>query len=131
MNHHTTAPYSIAPSRPSRHFALLPRTLIAALTAALSLAACTGSPSESDVRAALIKQLDASQEQSRQIAGKNAFMDSLADEQRKGISQLTLVGCKSDGEKTYLCDVAGKAGAMQLRMLKGSDGWIAAEANKG
>ncbi|MDP9154676.1 MAG: hypothetical protein M3O74_10540 [Pseudomonadota bacterium] len=111
--------------------AISSRTTSIALIAALSLAACGGSPSESDVRAALIKQLDASQEQTRQIAGKNAFMDSLADEQRNGISQLKLVGCKSDGEKSYLCDIAGKAGAMQLRMLKGPDGWIAAEAGKG
>jgi len=131
MNNQATTPAPLAPSRASRHFAMLPRTLIAALATTLSLAACGGSPSEGDVRAALIKQLDASQEQSRQIAGKNAFMDSLADEQRKSLSQLKLVGCKSDGEKAYVCDVAGKAGAMQLRMLKGPDGWIAAEAGKG
>src|SRR5471030_2979354 len=42
----------------ARLLALSPRSAIGALAVALSLAACGGSPSESDVRAALSKQVD-------------------------------------------------------------------------
>lgn len=104
-----------------------PCALLAAVLTSLSLAACGGSPSESDVRAALSKQVDAGLEQARQIAGKNAFFDRQADERHKEVEAMKLIGCKSDGEKAYLCDVEGKGGAGQIRMLKGSDGWLASD----
>lgn len=112
--------------------AISSRTTAIALVAALSLTACGGSsPSESDVKAALLKQVDAGQEQAHRMLGKSAFFDSQADEQRKGVSELKLVGCNPDGEKAYRCDIQAKAGALQIRMIKGSDGWIAAEAGGG
>jgi len=115
----------------ARLLALSPRSAIGALAVALSLAACGGSPSESDVRAALSKQVDAGQEQARQMVGKNAFFDQQAEQQRQAIAGIKLIGCKSDGEKAYLCDIEGKAGAGQIRMLKGSEGWLAADPRKG
>jgi hypothetical protein len=114
-----------------RLLALSSRTTTIALAAALSLAACSGSPSESDVRAALGKQVDAGLEQARKIAGKNSFFDQEAEQQRQAIAGVKLIGCKSDGEKAYLCDIEGKAGAGRIRMLKGSEGWLAAAADKG
>ncbi|OXC75667.1 hypothetical protein BSU04_25900 [Caballeronia sordidicola] len=104
-----------------------PRAFFVAALASLSLAACGGSPSESDVRAALSKQVDAGLEQARQIAGKNAFFDRQAAERHEEVQAMKLIGCKSDGEKAYLCDVEGKGGAGQIRMLKGSDGWLASD----
>lgn len=115
----------------ARLLALSPRTMIIALAAALSLAACSGSPSESDVRAALGKQVDAGLQQARQIAGKNSFFEQEAEQQRQAIAGVKLIGCKSDGEKAYLCDIEGKAGAGQIRMLKGSEGWLVGAAGKG
>ncbi|MFT4434176.1 hypothetical protein ACMX25_12385 [Caballeronia sp. 15715] len=108
-----------------------PRVFLAAALASLSLAACGGSPSESDVKAALLKQVDAGQEQAHRMLGKSAFFDSQADEQRKGVSELKLVGCAPDGEKAYRCDIQAKAGALRIRMIKGSDGWLAADAGGG
>lgn len=105
----------------------MPRALFLAVLASLSLAACGGSPSESDVRAALSKQIDAGLEQARQIAGKNAFFDRQAEDRRQEVAAMKLIGCKSDGEKAYLCDVEGKGGAGQIRMVKGSDGWLASD----
>jgi len=67
-------------------------------------------------------------EQARQIAGKSAFFDFQADEQRKAVAAMKLIGWKSDGEKAWLCDVVGKNGAVQIRILKGSDGWIPSNA---
>jgi hypothetical protein len=115
----------------ARLLARSPRTMIIALAAALSLAACGGSPSESDVHAALGKQIDAGQEQARQLMGKSSFIDQQAEQQRQEIAGIKLIGCKSDGEKAYLCDIEGKAGAGRIRMLKGSEGWLASDPGKG
>lgn len=133
MNRFTKSTLRLAhPDLATRLLALSARTAIVALAAALSLTACGGgSPSETDVKAALLKQVDASQEQAHRMVGKNAFFDSQADEQRKGVNAIKLIGCHSSGEKAWLCDVEAKAGALQIRMLQGSDGSIATEGDKG
>ncbi|RDU99742.1 hypothetical protein [Trinickia dinghuensis] len=101
-----------------------------ALAASTLLSACGGSPSESDVRAALEKQVEAGRQQAEQFAGKNSFLEQQAAEQKKAVDEVKLIGCKADGDKAYLCDVEGKAGAARVRMLKGSDGWLAVDADK-
>ncbi|MGV7240340.1 hypothetical protein [Caballeronia sp. M23-90] len=131
MNHPVTVHDLPIPPRCPGHLTVFPRTLAVALMAALSLAACGGSPSESDVRAALSKQVDAGLEQARQIAGKSTFLDRQAEESRRAVVAMKLIGCKSDGDKAYLCDVEGKSGAGQIRMVKGSDGWLASDPGKG
>ncbi|WP_028224486.1 hypothetical protein [Paraburkholderia ferrariae] len=105
--------------------------LVLALAASALLSACGGSPSEGDVRAALEKQVDVGRQQAEQFAGKNSFVDQQVAEQKKAVSEVKLIGCKSDGEKAYVCDIQGKAGAARIRMLKGADGWLAADADKG
>lgn len=105
-------------------------TLILALATSALLSACGGSPSEGDVRAALAKQVDVRRQQAEQFAGKNSFIDQQFAEQQKAFSEVKLIGCKFDGEKAYVCDIQGKAGAARVRMLKGSDGWLAADADK-
>lgn len=105
--------------------------LVAALSASALLAACSGSPGESDVRAALQKQVEAGRAQTEQVMGKNSFLDSQIDQQKKAIEAVKLIDCKSDGDKAYLCDVEAGGNAGRVRMLKGSDGWIASDANKG
>jgi len=106
-------------------------SLVLALAASALLAACGGAPSEVDVRAALQKQVDTGRQQAEQFAGKNSFIDQQAAEQKKAIAEVKLIGCKADGDKAYVCDIEGKAGAGRLRMLKGSDGWLAAAAGNG
>ncbi|WP_244827118.1 hypothetical protein [Caballeronia sp. TF1N1] len=106
-------------------------SLVAALGISTLLSACGGSPSEADVRAALSKQVDEGRAQAEQIMGKSSFLDQRLTEQKQAVAAVKLIGCKADGEKAYLCDVEGKAGATRVRMLKGSDGWIAADPQKG
>lgn len=103
----------------------------AALCACALLSACGGSPSESDVRAALQKQVDAGRAQAEQLMGRSSFLDKQIEEQKKAIEGVKLIGCKSDGDKAYLCDVEAKGGAGRVRMLKGSDGWIASPLSAG
>ncbi|MGA7778235.1 MAG: hypothetical protein WCA85_11060 [Paraburkholderia sp.] len=105
--------------------------IAAALCAAVLLSACSGSPSEGDVRAALEKQVDAGRAQTEQLLGKSSFLDSQMDQQKQAVANIKLVGCKSDGDKAYLCDVESNGTAGRVRMLKGSDGWLASDAGKG
>ena len=104
---------------------------VAALCASALLSACGGSPGESDVRTALENQVDAGRAQAEQLMGKSSFLDKQIEEQKKAIEGVKLIGCKSDGDKAYLCDVEAKGGAGRVRMLKGSGGWIASDAGKG
>ncbi|MFL9954197.1 hypothetical protein PQR65_12400 [Paraburkholderia nemoris] len=105
---------------------------VVALCASALLSACGGSPGESDVRAALQKQVDAGRAQAEQLMGKSAFLDKQIDQQKQAVGAVKLIGCKSDGDKAYLCDVESSGGgASRVRMLKGSDGWIASDAGKG
>ncbi|WP_250463259.1 hypothetical protein [Caballeronia sp. GAFFF2] len=106
-------------------------SLVAALGVSTLLSACGGSPSEADVRAALTKQLDQGKTQAEQLMGKNSFLDQRLSEERRAVDATKLIGCKSDGEKAYLCDIENKAGTSRVRMLKGSEGWIAADPAKG
>ncbi|NML33573.1 hypothetical protein [Paraburkholderia antibiotica] len=76
------------------------------------------------MRAALQKQVEAGRAQTEQIMGKNSFLNSQIDQQKKAIEAVKLIGCKSDGDKAYLCDVEAGGNAGRVRMLKGSDGWI-------
>ena len=108
-----------------------PAATIAALFASALLSACGGSPGESDVRAALAKQVDAGRAQAEQLMGKSSFLDKQFEQQKQAIEGVKLIGCKSDGDKAYLCDVESKGGAGRVRMLKGSDGWIASDSGKG
>ncbi|NIF52612.1 hypothetical protein [Burkholderia sp. Ax-1724] len=105
--------------------------VVLALATSALLSACSGSPSEDDVRAALEKQVDVGRQQAEQIAGKNSFVDQQVAEQKKAVADVKLIGCKADGDKAYVCDIQGKVGAARIRMLKGSDGWLAADADKG
>jgi len=104
---------------------------VAALCTSALLSACGGSPGESDVRGALAKQVDAGRAQAEQLMGKNSFLDKQIEQQKQAIEGVKLIGCKSDGEKAWLCDVESKGGAGRVRMLKGSDGWIASDSGKG
>jgi hypothetical protein len=103
--------------------------LIVATT--LTLTACGGAPSESDIKSAIEKQVQNEEKAMQAFSGKKeaALMKSLAPE----VKSIKKIGCKEDGEKAYKCDVelevtqmgVTNKGIAPMRFVKGSDGWIA------
>ena len=103
------------------------RTLraLAALGCAL-LAACSGAPSESDIRGALARQIKVERDAAAKFGGAG-LVDSMFPE----VTGVNKIGCKEDGEKAYRCDVevevsrSGKKskGPAAIRLVKLSDGW--------
>ena len=90
------------------------------------LAACSGAPSEGDIRSALDQQMKAEQESLAKIGGAVLAKSMLPE-----VVGVKKVGCKDDGEKAYRCDVEvevlqrGKTskGPAAFRLVKLSDGW--------
>ena len=95
---------------------------VPALVALLS--ACSGEPSEGDMRAALDKE----------VAEANKVTASLRADKKTTLHSFKKVGCKADGDKAFRCDVemdleaplvGRKKVVAPLRFVKGSDGWVA------
>jgi hypothetical protein len=86
---------------------------------ALSLAACSKGPSESDMNKAVKKSIEDSNRQMASIGFGNGFTSE--------VPEIRKIGCKDDGENAYRCDIEvnGKAGKkiVPARFVKGSDGW--------
>lgn len=105
--------------------------LLSATVALLTLAACGGEPSESDIKTAFNKQVQAEAKAMQQFAG-TAGAD-MAKSMMPEVKSMKKIGCKEDGEKAYKCDVEMEVtqmgntnkGAISLRFVKGSDGWVA------
>ncbi len=97
--------------------------LLSTLIAATALAACSGEPNESEVRAAYQSQLD----QLPMDMGKSMK-----------VSSFELLGCKGS-DKAYECDVTvesetpiGKQKqSAQLRVVRAKDGWVITGAGGG
>lgn len=106
--------------------------LLAAPAATLLLAACSGEPSASDIKAALEKDLRQAMEFQtnlmKSVSPSAAAMAPQLEDVRK-------VGCKADGEKTYRCDVEiivangneKKSKVVPTRFVKTSTGWQATQ----
>lgn len=102
---------------------LFPRHATAALSAAV-LAACSGAPSEGDIRSALERQ------QQAEAAATPARMKAVVPQVE--ITGLKKLGCESAGEKAWRCDVEVTVQAMgrvvtsatKLRLVRGSEGWM-------
>ncbi|MGF7192114.1 K+/H+ antiporter YhaU regulatory subunit KhtT [Robbsia andropogonis] len=92
----------------------------------LSLVACSGSPSESDVRAAVSQQMQEQQKAQKATLGDSPVLDQAFAQQKKALDALKLIGCKADGEKAYHCDLQIGDKAISGRFVKGSNGWIVA-----
>lgn len=99
---------------------------IAVALVACTLAGCSGAPSDADMKNALQKNVD-------QTIGALLGNDKNAQDAKPKYDSVKGLGCKSDGEKAYRCDVEiemtsmfGKQkSAQSIRFVKGSDGWIA------
>lgn len=90
------------------------------------LSGCSGAPSDADMKNALQKNVD-------QSVGAILGNGKEAQDAKPKYDSVKGLGCKSDGEKAYRCDVEiemtsmlGKQkSAQSIRFVKGSDGWIA------
>ncbi len=113
-----------------RNFFTLSTVVIAG---AAALTACSGAPSDGDIKAALEKQKQNEAKAMEAFGGKRAaeMMKGLAPE----VKSIKKIGCKEDGENAYKCDVELEVTQMgstnkaiaPMRFVKGSDGWVAAE----
>lgn len=72
--------------------------LIAA--AAIALSACSGAPSESDIKAMMEAELEQTSTMLKGIAG-----NGMADAMRTDIHDVTLHGCDEIRDEVYRCDV--------------------------
>lgn len=100
------------------------------ISACLALVACSGAPSESQMKEAFLAQAKQEREAVERFGGqKLAGLVSTLTPEFKGVRK---IGCKDDGEKAYRCDVeielvqAGTVAKkpVSLRFVKGSDGWL-------
>jgi hypothetical protein len=102
------------------YLSLLPVTFI--------LAACGGAPSDSDIKTALEKAVSDQQKAMAAVGG--SAMGNLF---KIDYTSVKKIGCKEDGEKAYRCDVEVSAKTAlgeqkqvsSMRLVKGSDGWVA------
>jgi hypothetical protein len=90
--------------------------------ASLMLVACGGEPSEGDIRKVIDKSIDDGNQVAQKMGVK---MESKVHSVKK-------IGCKSDGDKAYICDVevdvempmvGRNKGVAPMRFVKTSDGW--------
>lgn len=96
----------------------------AAVLTALLMSACSGAPSEGDIRGALERQQKA---ESAALPGMLKGMLPSVE-----LTNVKKVGCEAAGEKAYRCDVEVTVKAMgrvatnsaQLRLVRGSEGWM-------
>lgn len=113
--------------------------LLLAAGVVMSLSACSGEPSASDISNALQSALQNEKDQLYGPGGMfgrsaaNSFGDMVDFE----ISDFEKVGCKEDGENSYICNVSytlsgglfGKTRrpvAAPIHVVKASDGWTVA-----
>lgn len=102
--------------------------IVGLLTSCL-LAACSGAPSDADIKTALTKAVAEQQKMMAQISGSTGMGNMLKIE----YTSVKKIGCKADGESAYRCDVETIAKTAMgehkqttsMRLIKGSDGWVA------
>lgn len=112
----------------------LNKKYLSALMAAavcVMLTACGGAPSESDIKAAIDKQVKADMQAMQRAGGGQAA--AMFKNMMPEIKDVKKIGCKEDGEKAYRCDIELQVsqggdtskGPASMRFLKGTDGWMA------
>ena len=102
---------------------------------ALLLAGCSSEPSNSDIEKAVQASVQQSQEAMGKLAGSNPQAADMAKAFQAKVHSVNKIGCKSDGDKAYKCDVeldmetgltGRKKQTVPVRMVKGSEGWTMA-----
>ena len=114
---------------------LISRTLqiLCAVAAPLVLSACSNGPSDSDIKAAIDRQVQS------QLKTMQQFVGGRAADMTKGLTpevkSVKKIGCKEDGSNAFKCDVEIEVAHMgstnkavrPMRFVKTSDGWQASE----
>lgn len=97
------------------------------------LTACSSEPSAGDIEKEIKAQVANSQEAITKMAGNNPQVAEMAKSMQITVHSVNKIGCKSDGDKAYKCDVemdlengltGRKKQTVPVRMVKGSDGWV-------
>ncbi len=103
--------------------------------AAVVLAGCASEPSNADIEKAVQASVQQSQEAMDKLADGNPQAAEMAKSLQPKVHSVNKIGCKSDGDKAYKCDVeldmetgltGRKKQTVPVRMVKGSDGWTMA-----
>ena len=89
----------------------------------LTLAGCSGEPSASDIDKTMRTYMSESQAQIQKISGSKSSLGE--------IHEVKKLGCKSDTDVSWRCDVerdktqrgSRAKGPASFRFVKGSDGW--------
>jgi len=110
--------------------AMKSRTLVLSLPLLAALAACSSGPSDADIKQAIQKTVDTTNESVKKMTG----MEIPANMRTELLSAKKL-GCTDAGGNAYTCDVEVEiksvAGVVKqptkLRMVKGSDGWAVSQ----
>lgn len=92
--------------------------VLSLLVAASFLTACSGEPSEGDIKEAIKKERDAMPKEIQGFAPE--------------VTSVKKIACSADGEKAYKCDLELEIKQMgtttkttaPVRFVKGSDGWV-------
>lgn len=106
--------------------------LLASSLVLLSLVACSGSPSDRDIKGALERD---QAERKRNLTALLGERGAAMAEQMMGqgaIKSVKKIGCKEDGENAWKCDVeidvasgdAVQSRISKLRLLRSSSGWV-------
>lgn len=114
------------------HFTSKSIQILLSASALLALSACGGAPSDGDIQSAFEKQTKI------QAEAWNKMDKQFADAMRNATPEIRStkkIGCKEDGEKAYRCDVEIEASLrgdtskriVPVRLVKGSDGWMASK----
>lgn len=96
-------------------------------TVCLALTACSGAPSEGELKQAIERKMKADSEALQRVVGKQGMPTA------PEIKRVEKVGCKEDRDKAYKCDVelellqngASSKGAASMRFIKDNEGWLA------
>jgi hypothetical protein len=110
------------------HFTIKPGQIFLAVAALMTLSACGGAPSDSDIQSAFDKQKKMQAEAWEKM--DKQFADAMKSATPE-IKSTKKIGCKEDGEKAYKCDVEVEVVTkgnttkkiVPVRFVKGSDGW--------
>ena len=106
---------------------------LAALLSVLTLTACGGEPSSSDIEKVFKAEMEQTAQQLKQMSGSASGSDGLPK-----IHSVRKISCtNAQGGAAYTCDVEldvtggfggpRKKGVTQVRFVKGSDGWTASK----
>jgi hypothetical protein len=109
--------------------------LVTLVTALLS--GCSSEPSSSDIKTLVDRDIKPALEMQAQLMGNaiSAFSGNKAPSSKTTLTDVRKLGCKSDGDHAYACDVelvmqtadGEKSRVLPLRLVKGGSGWLLAQ----